>query len=728
MRTSFYKIVSLILICLTALATEKTTSKFIKRQWKFDPNRGPLDATAQEMSYDRKTGVVEAKGNAVLTRPDEEVRADYIRFNLLTGEAYATGNVVVVQGTDIIHGKTITGNVRSPEWTIEEGSGVVQPFRVINVSRFQQVATNLFRAKNITLTTCTNEYPYCHYHVYAREIQLVPYDHIDCWGTTWYFAGIPVIYLPYWYRWLYEDFGISIRPGSSSRMGTFLLSTVKYRVSPILKAETSLDFRSRRGVAFGQELSWEGDAELGYTGDIYGYFLNDKNPRDKHDTGDDINSQRYRLRFNHNCTVMPNNSLLLHFDYFSDIDMMEDFFENEYKKQYQPENYTVYTHRGPGYIAHIELRKRLNDFYRSINRLPEGSVNFIRNPIGNTGLYHEGRASAGLLQKVWEVGSPYEDQSVFRFDTVHTLLYPSKVLNFLTFIPRASIRDTYYSHTRYSVSSQLVETTSETIKTNTVVKNFSTDGDNRLMFELGVEAAFKAFRTWNMDSYPTRHVMEPYLNYTFVPEPSLTPSNIWHFDSVDTLDEIHQVNVGIRNKLQFKKENAPFDFIKADLYTIYNFLHLKGHDALTNLYWNIEVSVPHFLNFEIDGIYNLELSELSCFNTRLSIAEINSYTLSMEHRFTHGKSSLLSLYSEYSLNPDWTFDVYGRYEFEENRAEEYGVHIQRNFDCMSIRLGGIILPGYTRTDGTEQKDEWRITFEWWLTAFPSFRLSSKHTE
>jgi hypothetical protein len=248
------------------------------------------------------------------------------------------------------------------------------------------------------------------------------------------------------------------------------------------------------------------------------------------------------------------------------------------------------------------------------------------------------------------------------------------------------------------------------------------------MFELGTEASFKAFKAWTTDSYQTRHVVEPYLNYTFIPEPNLAPSNIWQFDSVDVLDETHQIKIGLKNKLQVKQDNVSFDFIDADLYTICNFLHGKEHDLFQNLYWDIELSVPKLLNLEIDGRYNLELSELSTINTRVSITSTNNYKLSLEHRFTHDESSLLSLYAEYNPNPDWTFDAYTRYEFEKNRAEEYGLHIQRNFDCMCIRLGGIILPGYTRTDGTEQKDEWRVTLEWWLTAFPSFRLTSKHTE
>jgi len=53
--------------------------------------------------------------------------------------------------------------------------------------------------------------------------------------------------------------------------------------------------------------------------------------------------------------------------------------------------------------------------------------------------------------------------------------------------------------------------------------------------------------------------------------------------------------------------------------------------------------------------------------------------------------------------------------------------VQRNLDCMCIRTGYEVLPGYTRSDGSEQDDEWRVRVEMWLTAFPESILGGKVT-
>ena len=72
--------------------------------------------------------------------------------------------------------------------------------------------------------------------------------------------------------------------------------------------------------------------------------------------------------------------------------------------------------------------------------------------------------------------------------------------------------------------------------------------------------------------------------------------------------------------------------------------------------------------------------------------------------------------------------MYGRQEFAESRLEEIGGYAQRNLDCIATRLGASFLPGYTRTDGTEREDEYRILLEVWLTAFPETKLGGRHKQ
>jgi hypothetical protein len=98
----------------------------------------------------------------------------------------------------------------------------------------------------------------------------------------------------------------------------------------------------------------------------------------------------------------------------------------------------------------------------------------------------------------------------------------------------------------------------------------------------------------------------------------------------------------------------------------------------------------------------------------------------VEHRLKPEESSLLK--ADLTLFPDraWSLAASGRYEFKESRLEEQNVHLRRNFDCMVLRIGGGIIPGYRLADGSRAGDEWHATVELWLTAFPetAMRMAS----
>ena len=100
------------------------------------------------------------------------------------------------------------------------------------------------------------------------------------------------------------------------------------------------------------------------------------------------------------------------------------------------------------------------------------------------------------------------------------------------------------------------------------------------------------------------------------------------------------------------------------------------------------------------------------------------WRIGIEHRYRDSESNLLAADATFYPNQKWAFNIFGRYEFEESRLEEQGGYVQRKLDCLGIRVGASVLPGYTRSDGTEREDEYRVLLEVWLTAFPEVGLGS----
>jgi len=699
----------------------------------------PIDVQADELVYDRQGAWVEAKGNVVVRKGDQVLRADYVRVNTETEEAYALGNVVMTRAEEVWKGQSLTYNFGSGKGSADKLTVEAKPYRLLDSRKMDKGEGSVFVLHDATVTTCVHDPPQTHYTVKAREVTVVPGDYMKGKGAVWRFGRVPVMYLPYWYRDLNDNFGWRFYPGHSSRHGTYLLSSYRYRLNPRLRGETHLDYRSKRGLASGQDLKWRDET---WVGDLSLYYADDQEPIDDDEDAEtaDIDSERYRLRFRHQVSLSARDLLYFNAHYLSDTDVLEDFFEREYRALNQPENYAAYTHRDDRYTANLRFQSRLNDFYSNVNRLPELSFDFVRQQIRESDFYYEGETSLANLEQVWEEEDDEEDYSSVRLDSAHTVYRPFRRLGFLNLIPRAGYQGTYYSKTLEPRTVTATTTAQETNlvvaadgSTNTVVTTVSdtssgveeSEGSSgfRSRLELGLEASFKAFKTWGGVEAPRRHVAEPYANYTFVPEPTLVPAELYQFDSVDELDEEHYVKLGMRNKIQTKRESLPYDLLDVDTYTYLKLERDDDDDAIESVYMDAELRPWDWVAIDLDGEYSVADSELDEFNTQVSLSPGDLWTAGLEHRYSNGDSSLLEGEMTLSPNRGWSFNYYGRYEFEEGRLEEQGGYVQRNLDCMVIRTGLGIIPGYTRSDGTERDDEWRVLLAFWLTAFPEFEIS-----
>ncbi|MCK5849678.1 MAG: LPS-assembly protein LptD, partial [Kiritimatiellae bacterium] len=695
--------------------------------------QGPIETTADKMTYNRTTGWMEARGNVVVKMGVDELRADYLRLNMNTKTAYAMGNVVLSQPGTVLRGKSVLYDIdkRVGEWIGLEGG--TEPFYIINSRKTERVQDGkkfMYVIHDAAITTC-NKKDHHHYHVYARNAELVPGHHLKVRGATWYFGRVPVFYVPYWYRILKEDFGFRFYPGHSSRMGWFLLSACRYRINSYLTGETHFDVRTERGVAHGQDFRWGPKGDGDYIGDISIYMVDDQKPIDDDEDveSSDIDSDRYRVRLRHTHNMSDRDYIMLDADFLSDTDVMEDFFEDEYRDRNQPDNYMSYTHRGDRFTASMLMRGRLNDFYTSVNRLPEFSLDIMKQPIGGGSVYYESDTTVSFLEKVWD-SDDKDEYSTFRLDTLHGISHPMKHFGFLNVIPRAVWRGTYYSKTRDTimvpdVQSVSSSTNSALINTNLVAKDIDAEADFRTIAEFGVEVSYKAFKTWD-GVVPRRHIVEPYANYTARLEPSVLPENIYQFDGVDELDEEYSVKFGVRNKFQVKKNDRPFDVVDLDINTRWNFDPGDDEDPIENVNLDAELRPAKWLKIDLDGKYDVQESMVDEFNTQVDISRSDSWSASMEYRFRDDSNDLVLGDLTVPMGKSWAFNIYGRYRVDDARWEEQGGYVQRNLDCMKIKTGIMMMPGYTRSDETEVDDEWRITFEMWLTAFPKMGFSGKH--
>lgn len=699
----------------------------------WNSSASPVSVNAREMNFDIKNQVMTLVGEAVIRRENVSLQADFIEWRKFDQIAIARSNVVFRRGNMVWRGHEITYNFSNQYWKTGAFKAFIDPY-FVTAAGAERISETEYLLRDAQLTSCTNAACHEHYVVQAREVSVKPGDRLLARGATFFLGDVPIFYSPVWRRILDDRYaGLSLRPGYASSMGVFLLSAYTWPLAPGLKTTSHVDLRSSRGVAAGQDLDWH--TLSGGAGGVEFYFANDLEAEDNYPdeyAAGDVEDNRYRARLHHQQPLTPEDYFLAELNYVADPYFIEDFFDGEYRRSAEPENYLNLGHTDEFLTAGLLARFRLNDFYTVVERLPEATLDINRREIADTDFYFESYNSAAFLNKAWEDGSTEDDYSVFRLDTQDTIYYPGRYFGFLSVVPRAGVRGTFYSETIESREVQDVTASVDsngvlTATTNSTWLTEKQGADLRGLMELGLETSFKAFQTWATAPSPLldglRHIVEPYFNYTFIPDPSIEPDELYQFDDVDALDRQNTLAFGVRNKLQTRRDQRPWDLIDLDVNAVYNLDPEEGNDNLETINLWTEITPVDFFKLNADGSYDTQESRLETFNTRFWYVE-DIWRLGVEHRYRVDSNDLISPMLNWMPNALWLVEAYWRYEAQESQLEEQGYVVQRNLDCLSFRMGFRHMPAYTRDDGTEREEDYRIEFAIWVNAFPDALLGS----
>ena len=695
--------------------------------------------------YDLDTGWVTFSGNVAIRYQGTELRANKIRYNQKTGDAVADEGVIMV-GSDgsLWHGDHIAVNTWAQH---AEAKGIdiyTSPFRIladdgsVGTEKDRNGAdSKVYEIENAIVTTCTNAPGHFHYQLKTSRLRVRPGRDLTAWGATPSLFGVPFFWFPYYWRDLNRHYGFRFEPGYQSSWGPYLLSSYQFPIywnkeeNVYFDSKTSVDYRYKRGMAYGERLRWgRGTDSKGW---FSAYYLEDeKLPATVTDP------ERYRLRLNQSWNITPVDKLLIQGLYVSDDRFMENFFEDEYREMGQPDNYLSYTHYANDYSFGLLSRIRLNDFYTQVERLPEGWFNLNPIEIGNSGVYVENATSAGFLRRKFDERydpqpEPYE---AFRADSHTRLSVPLKFGGFLNVVPRAGYRATYYSKTLEQLTSSLTENVVSTneygdvesfTQTRSNTETREAGGDFRSVFELGTEISFKAYGFWE-DSRGSvwRHVIEPYADYSYIPEPNLVPAQLYQFDHIDEIDKLNNVRLGMRNRWQVKPVGSDntYERIYNNIYTDVNIEPADGEKSVSSFYTETRFRPNSWMRVDFDTRYSFDRSELDRASLRL-LAWHQVFDTDFEYRYRADDSSLFLASITWHINNNWSVNGFGRYEFETSSVEEIGSWLERRYDCIAFRFYASVRPGYTTAAGEEEKDDYRFSVLFWLTDFVPDRIRER---
>ena len=580
---------------------------------------GDVNVNADSYEFEAGTRWATASGNVRISYRGIIIEADTVRLNAETKDVEATGNVYFytlesVESQKLKQrffwtGEELTGNLEEPRFQSGEHQVLAGAwYETGEKAEYRSDKRVVFH--NVSLSTC--EYIHSgheHYSINAKKVVYTPEGKIIAYHT-WYKVGkVPIFYWPFVY-WDDdpEDSGGAIhwRLGYDDDWGGYVLASRSWQLTDTIDTKVQVDWRSKRGFALGNRTRRVTENSIS---EFMVYGMKDNEAPEtspgfnrRFDSEDD----RYRLNASHQQFFGDHWELRLNVDAMSDVDFLEEWFEDEFDQYRQPRSFLDLRYNHERFTAAMHVRPRVNDFYSVVERLPEFRVDFPRQTIpAIPGLLYEGETSLANLKMDWREfdvprppGFQYPaDYDAWRFDTLHMFYLPMLLGgDKFRLVPRAGVRLTYYDETSNAAitSADLINMFAvddpDRLTSVIPVNNYDDNGGSALRFtgEVGVELSTKFYRVWDdvknefwqIDGL--RHVIQPFLNYTYIMDPTEDREHLYFFDMVDRITEQNFVRVGVDQRLQTRHPDRDEIYTLAELRTYADF-HFEAPQNGENL-------------------------------------------------------------------------------------------------------------------------------------------------
>ncbi len=671
-----------------------------------------------------------ALNGVVVTYQGTTLTAHQVQIDQATHTVLAEGDVIIRHATATGRAEVWRGDKARYDYVtkslVAEEFRVGQPPYFASARHLTSGQTNTVQiATDAVLTTDDLADP--GYKIKARSLTFVPGKSFTAKEATLYLGDVPVMYFPSYTRDLerHPNFWTAT-PGYRSLYGPFLLSSYHYFWSTNVETALNLDWRQRRGVGVGPEINYDlgkwgqGKAEFYYTRDD----LSGTNS-----VGAQLPTDRHFTTFTHQMEPWEDFSAKAVVREQSDPLVTHDFFEGEYRKDTQPKSFFEATQFWRNFSLDAVAQPQINDFYRTVERLPDVKLTGLRQQIGETPFYYESESSLAYLryrEGLLPAGVTSTNFSAFRADSFHQIVMPETFFGWLNVTPRAGGRFTHYGDVDG-------------------LPDINGDKD-RWVFNTGAEVSFKAARVWpgvrndflEMDGL--RHIIEPSINYAYVPKPDKQPYELPQFDtelpsyrllpldftdynSIDSVDSQNTLRFGLRNKFQTKRAGQVENLLNWSLYTDWRLHPAAGQTTFPDLYSDFDFNPRRWIVLNSQVRYDINGRDWEEAYHRLTLLPNDTWNWTLGHRYlrddpaTYGiGNNLISSSLYYRINENWGFRFSHFFEARDGVLEEQYYTLYRDLRSWTAALTLRI------RDNRQPQQDWAIVLTLQLKAFPRFGL------
>ena len=265
----------------------------------------------------------------------------------------------------------------------------------------------------------------------------------------------------------------------------------------------------------------------------------------------------------------------------------------------------------------------------------------------------------------------------------------------------------------------------------------------RTVVNAGVEASFKFSREW--DGVQTRefgldglrHVIQPFTNFSWVSENGPSPESILQFDrfepstqlrpidfpqftSIDSIDHWTVWRVGVRNRLQTRRDDLTVNWLDLETYFDVNFDNPYDRTSYSNFFNKLRFTPLPWATLIINSQVPAFDKGFTEVNTNLIFQPAANVELSLGHRYLNdnpffNSSSLFVVGGYYRLNDNWGVALQEQYEASTSILEQQRYAIYRDLTSWVASLGAVV-----RDNGGVKEYGFLLTFT--LKAFPKLGL------
>lgn len=626
----------------------------------------PVKLEANQLDFDEQQGLYRAAGDVYLEAGLINLRAEKVEYSTRTGQAEATGGVLVNTPEGTLEGESISVNLISGLGELAQGKLFLRQSNFyLTGNHIERVDATTYRIQKGTFTVCDSSDPAW---MFAAEDLVIEVDgYAKGRKGVFYLADLPVFYTPVLFYpvkqerksgFLMPDFGFSEKRGAEVSIAWF------WALARNQDMTFYLDYLSELGVGQGIEYRYIFAGENQGEAFVYG-ISGLKNAED-----------RYALEWRH-YGFLPNQvRLASDVEYVSSRDYFEDFgrVADDYTKEKAESVVLLGKHWGSlnlsGQLKYIQDLKRSNT--ETLQRLPEIHLDLIRQQEPLTGLYYGLESSATHFWR--EAGTRGERVALRPF--VAAVFQPWQRLDIEP--------ELGYTYRAYLLDD------APTRNDSAGIVDFTTRVSTRL-------ARVYPLHWRGIDKL--RHSIEPDLKYRFVPDQS--EDELPFFDELDRIEPANLISYGVTNRFTYRRSDdtgvpSYHEFLYTRLSQEFDIEESRRNPLdpadssrpFSSIRLELIARPDELTYLDIDARYDPNPGDrgLTMFNSVAGVSDATGNTLKLDYRYTRDSNHYLSGNVELA----WFEPVYlgylQRYDFRDEANLEQVIDLEYRAQCWSLSL------------------------------------------